>query len=96
MRPVRIKSSPDGISVSIKVKPGAKKNSISVEPDCIRVKISEPPVDGKANAKLVDFFSEILDLPKSAIRISRGSAAKNKTLNIRGISEDFFLERISE
>lgn len=90
-----IKSQPDGIRVSITVKPGAKKNSIDLDENSMKVKISAPPVDGKANAALIKYFSEVLDIPKSAIEIEHGISSKNKVLKIYGITLEKFYHKIS-
>ena len=52
----------------LKVKPGSKKDEILREDDrTLTVKIRAQPVDGKANKYLIEYFSKILNVPKSKI-----------------------------
>jgi uncharacterized protein len=56
--------------------------------DAIRVRLAAPPVDGAANAELVRFLAERLDVPRSAVSIVRGAAARRKTVSVRGVTTD--------
>jgi uncharacterized protein (TIGR00251 family) len=67
----------------IKVKPASKTDEILREADgTIRVKIKAQPVDGKANKYLVEYLSEVLQLPKSKIVLLKGETNAFKTLEI--------------
>ncbi len=50
----------------------------------LRVRLQAPPVDGRANAALVEFLAEVFDVPRSAVSIERGLAGRDKTVRIRG------------
>jgi len=81
--------------ISIKVVPGAKNNSIAgFGEGTWRVKITAPPVDGRANEKLVAYLSRVLDVRKSAISISSGQSGRIKTLSIDGLSANEINERL--
>lgn len=54
--------------------------------DALKIRLNAPPVDGKANAALLRFLADELDLPVSAIAILRGETGRNKTLRIAGRS----------
>ena len=54
--------------------------------DALKIRLNAPPVDGKANAALLRFLADELDLPVSAIGILRGETGRNKTLRIAGRS----------
>lgn len=56
--------------------------------DAIRVRLAAPPVDGAANAELVRFLAERLDVPRSAVSIVRGAAARRKTVSVAGVTTD--------
>ena len=52
---------------------GAKKNSIENYTDeIVKIKINKPAVDGKANKAIIDYLSELLEIPKTNISIIRG------------------------
>jgi uncharacterized protein (TIGR00251 family) len=48
----------------------------------LRVRVAAPPVDGKANAALRDFFAKSLGVPKSKVRLDKGSSSRFKTFEI--------------
>lgn len=69
--------------ISVKIVPRSSKNQIvGWQGDVLKIKIKAPPVDGEANAELVRFLAEVLDIPKNKIEIIKGQSAKNKLLKI--------------
>ncbi len=75
-----IKNSQDKIKLQIKVSANSKKNSIEFFDDFIKLKISKPAVDGKANKEIIKYLSEILNLPKNNIQILNGEKSSLKML----------------
>ncbi len=76
------------VRISVKVQPGARKNCITGYSDSVlRVKIAAPPVEGKANKELIAYFSDIIDVRKSAITIEKGQTSRNKLISIEGVDE---------
>lgn len=75
--------------ISVHLQPNARRDeAVSYENGILRVKIAAPPVEGKANRRLVEFLSEILDIARSRIAIAKGLASKEKTVVIEGLSPD--------
>jgi uncharacterized protein (TIGR00251 family) len=69
--------------LSVKVKPNSKQQQLKVEADgSLTVHLKSPPVDGKANAELIQLLAKHLNVPKSLIRIRTGAAAKQKIIEI--------------
>lgn len=67
----------------IKVKPNAKNDEVTVEPDgSIRVRIKAPPVEGKANKYLIAYMAAYLGLSKSSVSLLKGETNQFKTLEI--------------
>jgi hypothetical protein len=67
------------------VQPGARKSAIAgIHGDALKIRIAAPAVDNKANAALVDFLSETLDVPRSAIAIRHGATGRRKVVEIAG------------
>ena len=61
------------IIIKLKVIAGAKLNSVEeFSKDIVKVKINKPAVDGKANKAIIEYLSDIFDLPKNNITILRG------------------------
>lgn len=52
------------------------------------VKVSEPPVDGRANERLREILAFKLLVPKSDIKITRGLTSKIKEVEIEGLAKD--------
>lgn len=75
----------EGVFVDIHVQPNAKRDSI-VGPYNGRIKIAlaAPPVDGKANDKLIAFLSKSVRLPKSRLQLVRGTTSRDKRVLISG------------
>ena len=75
-----IKNSQDKFKLQIKVGANSKKNSIEFFDDFIKLKISKPAVDGKANKEIIKYLSDILNLPKNNIQILNGEKSSLKML----------------
>ncbi len=67
---------------TVKVKAGAKKEEISIQQDHIIAKVAQPPVEGKANERLVELLAEHFKVPKSQIKILKGLTGKNKIVKV--------------
>ena len=74
--------------LKIHLQPNAKRNEIcGTYNDAIKIAISSPPVDGKANEALIKFLSTKLKIPKSNITILNGLTSRNKTIEINSENE---------
>ena len=70
---------------AVRVIPRARKSEIAgVRADAVLIRLAAPPVDGAANAALMDFLSRQLDLPARSIRIVSGERARLKRLAVSG------------
>jgi len=77
----------DSLCLKIYVQPGASKSSISGEHDgYLKIRISSPPVEGKANEALVEFLSDALNVRKSRIEILEGKTSRKKLVRINGLT----------
>ncbi len=54
--------------------------------DLLRVRVSAPPIDGKANAALEKVVAKAIGVPKSAVRVVSGARGREKTVEIEGRS----------
>ncbi len=92
---ISINETAAGVTFAIKVQPRAKRNAIVGElGDALKVALTAPPVDGKANAACVEFFSEVLRVPRSAVMIAAGETSRNKVIRVVGISAALVRERL--
>ncbi len=72
--------------IKIKVEPRSSKSGI-VGPygDAIKVKLTSPPVEGKANRELVEVLAKNLGIAKKNVEIISGKSSKNKIVKLYGI-----------
>ena len=78
-----IKTEKEYFVIRLRVIPNAKKSEIiGVLEDALKIKISSVPVEGKANAQIIKFFSDYLNISKSKLEIISGEKNKNKLLKI--------------
>ncbi len=80
----------------VRVRPRARRSRLAGKlGDEWKLEVAAPPVDGKANRAVVEFFARALGLPRSAVRIVSGQRSPHKILEIDGIPDDFpLLQRI--
>lgn len=78
-----------GVRLHLFIQPKASRNEV-VGPHNgeLKIKLSAPPVDGKANEELIEFLSELLALPKRQIHLIRGETNRHKTVEIASLSLD--------
>jgi uncharacterized protein (TIGR00251 family) len=75
------------VKILVLAHPGAKKNEVlRCENGVWHIKVAALPVEGKANKKLIEFLSEILDISKNRILIEKGGTSKNKMIAVEGLA----------
>jgi uncharacterized protein (TIGR00251 family) len=90
--PFQIMETADGLEVRIYAQPRAKRCELTgTYNGALKIKVSAPPVDDAANRAIVDFFADLLGVPKSRVRIAAGLKSRNKTLFVEGFSADQFV-----
>ncbi|OGH88962.1 MAG: hypothetical protein A2537_03090 [Candidatus Magasanikbacteria bacterium RIFOXYD2_FULL_36_9] len=70
--------------IKIRVLPRSSKNEVigEMSDGTLKVKLTAPPVDGKANDSLIKLLADYFDKPKSKIKIAAGATSKNKTIEL--------------
>ena len=85
--PVWLSTGEDGCILAVHAQPGAKRNAVAgIYNDRLKIALSAPPVDGKANAMLIRFIAETACVPKSAVAVISGETSRTKRVRIRGLS----------
>lgn len=73
--------------LTLHVVPNAPRSEvIGRHGDALKIKLHAPAVDNKANAELVRFLCERLDLPKIAIKIVRGEKSREKVISFTSLT----------
>lgn len=74
------------MKLKVKISPNAKQSEIvGWFGDQLKIKIAAVPEKGKANAELIRFLSERLNLPKDFISVVQGHTSSSKLLEIQGL-----------
>jgi hypothetical protein len=77
----------DGCTLAVRVHPGAKRDAIvGMHADALKVSITAPAADGRANDALIAFLAERLDVPRARVSLLAGATSRTKTLRIQGKS----------
>lgn len=79
------------MTFEVKVSPKSGRDEISGFADGIlKVRVSAPPSQGKANERLISLISSAIRVPRSSITIARGKTSRIKSVGIEGVSETKF------
>ena len=80
----------------VKVHPRAKKNAITGElGDALKVSLTAPALEGRANEACIEFFAKLLKLPRSSVTIASGHSSRNKVIRVEGLSAEEVRRRIA-
>ena len=83
------------LNFSVRVVPRASRDVIEGEhAGALKVRVTAPPVDDRANQALRRLLAEHLNVPVSAVRIVAGEKSRNKRVAIAGVSRPQFLEQL--
>ena len=74
-----------GITLHVHAQPGAKRTEVvGLHGDSIKLRLASPPVDGKANACLVEYLARRLGVKRGQVTIIRGASSRRKTVSVTG------------
>jgi len=75
--------------ISIYVQPRASKTMVAGMHDgCVKIRLAAPPVDGAANAALVEFVADQLQIAKSRVRVVTGQTSRRKVVEVDGVTSE--------
>jgi uncharacterized protein len=93
---IPILESTEGITFAIRVHPRAKRNDITGElGDALKVSLTAPPIDGKANEACIDFLAKVLSVSRSSVTIASGQSSRRKVIRVIGLSAEEIRKRIA-
>ena len=77
---------PAGTVLNLRIIPRAHKNAIQGEHgDALKIRLCAPPVDGAANAALMDFLAETFSLPRARVQLLSGQTSRNKRVLLASV-----------
>lgn len=82
--------------LNIRVQPGASRNEIveMSEDGILRIRVTAPPVDGKANAAVIKLLAKHLRVPSRALSIVRGMSSRSKVVEVDGVSNEELRQKL--
>jgi len=92
---VQVNQGKSEVTFAVKIHPRARKNAITGEVgDALKVSLTSPPVDGRANDACIQFFAKLLKVPRSSVTIASGLASRNKVIRVAGLSAEQVRNRL--
>jgi uncharacterized protein len=92
---IPIHQAPGGASFAIKLHPRAKKNAVTGEiGDALKVAVTAPPIEGRANEACIEFLANTLKVPRSSVSIVSGETSRTKVIRVTGLSREELRKRL--
>lgn len=92
---IPIHGTAQGATFSIKVHPRAKKDAITGEiGEALKVSLTSPPVDGRANEACIEFFAKLLKVSRTSVTIAAGQSSRNKVIRVNGLRPEEIRTRL--
>ncbi len=83
--------------IKVRVQPGASRNEVQgFQDEVLRIKLTAPPVEGKANKALIAMLAATLRVSKTSVTIVAGQSGREKLVEVDGLSADELKRRLSE
>jgi uncharacterized protein (TIGR00251 family) len=78
-----------GVLIAVRVVPRAARSGMAgVRDGALLVRLNAAPVEGAANAELIEVIAEAIGVPKRAVSIAAGEKSRRKTVHVTGVSVD--------
>lgn len=89
-RSVQFHQGAKGVAFAVRVIPKGGRNELVeiMDNGCLKVKVSAPAIEGKANDALIMFFSELFKVKPSKIEVIAGNHSRNKIISIMDIDPE--------
>jgi uncharacterized protein len=92
---IPISETETGVTFAVKVHPRAKKAAITGElGDALKVSLTAPPIEGRANDACIEFFAKLLKVPRSSVTIASGGGGRNKVIRVSGVTAQYVREHL--
>ena len=92
---IPVRDGDKGATFVVRVQPRASRNAVAGEMgDALKIALTAPPVEGKANEACVDFLANLLKVPRSSVTIASGESSRNKVVRIAGMRASELEQRL--
>jgi uncharacterized protein (TIGR00251 family) len=86
---IEVKPHAEGATVAVRAQPGARKNAVLGEQaGALKVAVTAPPEDGRANDALVEVLKDWLGVRRSQVELVSGRTHRNKVFLVRGVTAE--------
>jgi uncharacterized protein (TIGR00251 family) len=93
----KVRDTSEGAVFAVKVHPRAKKEAITEELEgALKVALTAPPVEGRANEACIEFFAKLLKVSRSSVSIAAGQNSRNKVIQVAGMSAEELRRRLGQ
>jgi hypothetical protein len=90
-----LRDSAEGVVLTLKVIPRSSITALAgIQAEALKLKVTAPPVDSAANAEVIRFLAEILDVPRGTVQLLRGATSRHKQVRVLGLSASRALQRL--
>ena len=92
---IPVRDTAGGASFAVKVQPRARKNAVTGEVgEALKLALTAPPVEGRANQACIEFLAELLKVPRSSVTIAAGESSRNKVIRVAGLTSEQVRQRL--
>lgn len=92
---IPIRETAAGVTFAVKVHPHARKNAVTGElRDALKLSLTAPPIEGRANQACVEFLAKLLKVSRSSVTIASGESSRTKVIRVQGLSAVEVKERL--
>jgi uncharacterized protein len=85
------------VTLDVLVQPRASRARLGPLHDGrLKVSVTAPPVDGEANAAVIELFAKSLDVPRGSVEVIAGASSRRKTVRIATASPAAVRARLEE
>src|SRR5215469_6155915 len=94
---VPVKDTSEGVTFTVKVHPRARKNAITgTVGEALKLALTAPPVEGRANQAVVEFFADLFEIPRSSVTIASGARGRRKVIRVKDVSKQAIEDKLAE
>lgn len=87
----------DGATLAVRARPGARRNAaVGEQAGALKLTVTAPPEDGRANAAFVDLLHDLLGVRRSQVELLTGATGRRKVFLVRGLTADELTARVRE
>ena len=84
-----------GVTFAVRVQPRAKRNAVIGEVgEAVKIALTAPPVEGRANDACVEFLAELFGVARTAVSIISGATSRNKVVRVAGVTPSQVEDRL--